>query len=78
MSDWDDGYAKGRADEREHTAFLHEALLRNQLTDLRAQVETLPIYHSAAKMQYVLRSSVLALINREDLGKVLAPERGQR
>jgi hypothetical protein len=30
-----------RADEREHTAFLHEALLRNQMTYLRAKVEAL-------------------------------------
>jgi alkylation response protein AidB-like acyl-CoA dehydrogenase len=38
---WCEVIAKARADEREHTAFLHEALLRNQLADLRAQVEAL-------------------------------------
>jgi len=56
--------AKVRADEREHTAFLHEALLRNQLADLRAQVEALPTYvKEPDEREYLILSDMLALFD---------------
>lgn len=56
-----------RADEREHTAFLHEALLRNQLADLRAKVEALQAQPfaqvGASGWDSISRADVLALFD---------------
>lgn len=55
--------ATARADEREHTAFLHEALLRNQLADLRARVEALRTNDSRLVVYDEAVDDMLALID---------------
>ena len=56
---WKEGWDAAKA---EYVPVLMEHL--RILAELRTQVETLPIYHSGTRMQYVLRSSVLNLIDK--------------
>jgi len=62
MSDWDDGYAKGRADEQERNAEMNRIVGRDFKADLRAKVEALP-GAPASGSGWIARDDVLALLD---------------